>query len=311
MSIPTLMTAEQLTCYVDSHIKDIITEPDLPEIPWNSTLSDHLPVFMIDGNMKIMSWNILNERYIGHLKPAYKADNPTVDISQRISHCAFTAEEYTETRERLIVDYVVNKIDDGFVVCLQEVSPQFVSALSQYYMHRNAGMAEDDDNVVKLRTHVSDTAKSEQDMNATFWDAKCYNLQDCAKISAPDCGIWEKELKYIIIETAADKNPFAVVNVHVGYHCNKQYAELLLAHFTATPVMPVFVCGDFNCSARAPVPDCSEAVERIADVYSHPVYMFAVPPAPYYTHVNKYQNTRSTALQLDKFDYIMVMKNDK
>lgn len=309
MSVPTIMNAEQLTCFIESHLRDVITEPNLAEFPWESTLSDHMPVFMITAEKKIMSWNLLNPRFLKHLQPSMCMDSKSpVDFSQRLSHSVLALESHGQLRESMQVDYISNKIDDGYIVCLQEVSPHVLAQIKTYFMDRNASMAEDDDNVVGFGFHVNEVSASGQDMNVTMWDSKRYEVDMLSVMDARDCGLDGGQLSYVTLTNKeAEKDRFAVVNVHIKYHCNKQYACMLLKTFLDLPTMPVYVCGDFNCSARSAIPNCSDAVERIAEAYADPAFEFAVPSAPYFSHVNKFQNTLSTARMLDKFDYIMIM----
>ena len=289
--------------------KGILQGVKLPHFPWVSSLSDHLPrTAVLQGKratIRIMTWNTNNPAYGKWLKR--RADTDTgEDLSQRIEWILGPDSNDPNTRLLEIASVIYQRVEEGYVVCLQEVGE---------YLHTKIQELANNSNNKDLTYVVSNFEKednNEFNENLTIFDIKFYELLEHTDVNAPDLGIPDNKLVVLKLRPKQDNKEiltFNLVNVHVSWKKNKAYAALLTELFVDPKKNTLgIVCGDFNCSSR--YPDRKNGVDHLMDCYNDTDFRIAMNPEHdrrEYTHINTIQNAKTTFDQLDCFDYIMLI----
>lgn len=301
-----LMTARELAIFTEEKVKGLVTDKDMAHIPWESNLSDHLMQSYFDGkDIRVATWNVLNPKYIKHLAKREDPDVPGVDMSQRLHNMPFASAGYAAHRLPLIADIVLCKVFEGYVVCLQEVGPDLVQRIND-----NLNAFRDRVNHIEIvyqPTVEFGKSAAPANCNVTMWDTARYTKSGETRIFAPACGTHYGILPVITLQTSQTYRRFDVVNVHVAFGKNAEYAEALLTAYTDRPA---FVAGDFNATCRFPRREGGKA-DHIMECYGDARFLFAAEnDEPYFSHVNTFENTRDCRLQLDKFDHILAINNE-
>lgn len=266
---------------------------DLEKFPWISDASDHLPQTMVlEGKVKLMSWNILNRKYLKWMLPRIEDG---VDISQRLHHIFADEDDKERIRNNSIVDILVYHLQQGFIVCLQEASPSVLSDV-------NKSIGTMDLEVVKIEN-------GEGNFNAVLFDQSLFNMDTIMKLTAIGCRE-DDGLPIIRFTNNSTKFAFWVLNVHVDFGKNQKYADALLSDAnTDKEKTPMIICGDFNASSRWPKRD--NDVDHISVCYADPAFKFVMNESIYFadtlSHVNTFQNAKKTYDQMDRFDHIITM----
>jgi Endonuclease/Exonuclease/phosphatase family len=303
-----LMTARELMDFTEEKVKGIVTDKDIAHIPWGSNLSDHLMQSYFDGkDIRIATWNVLNPKYIRHLAPSEDPDAPGVDMSQRLHNMPFASVGYAAHRLPLIAAIVVDMVAAGYIMCLQEVAPELVESIAAVVAARN--VASPDAKPLVLSEVKTDESTDHTNCNLTMWDTARYMQEAIHMFNAPKCGAKSGLVTAVTLKTTESRRSFDIINVHVAFGKNEEYARTLMNTYVNRPApVTAFVAGDFNVSCRfAPLGNVN--TDYIVTCYDlTEQFLFAVEnEEPYFSHVNTYENTLDCRLQLDKFDHILAI----
>lgn len=306
---PDLMSAYDLHYLVERETKDLLPEVDTLRIPWSEPCSDHLPIKFIDPTrgIRILSWNCLNRKHLKWLQPDI-AENGR-DQSQRLHGTMFADEgkQVQDAREEAIAVRVVDWINtERFVVCLQEVSNGVLKRIQRIQKEISEGKTQG--NFADMRVFVTRERFAGDEPKSTE-DDRCmilWNDHEYAMVGIPRTlrvpGIRD-ETSFIAMRKWDSGVAFTLVNVHIKYGFNKQYARRFLELF-ASEETPTVIVGDFNCSARD---FDGDTVDGGLSEYRNSAFKFPRPEAPFYTGVQTYKNVFTTRKMLDKIDYVMLM----
>jgi hypothetical protein len=178
-------------------------------------LSDHKPVFATYGDIKLVSWNILNRIYTHH----QLNDNGE---HQGLKDHPMVQPDFQDDREYLLMQKIDSYFTDDTVVLLQEVSVQMFELLIAKYPRR---------------FYALPTSAKNNNYNVTLVPL-VYNLHGILT----DLEIFDLEYKTTRIW---------LTNVHVKFGGNCLLRDSLLE---IVPTHPMIVAGDFNASLRIPPP---------------------------------------------------------
>lgn len=297
--------------------KKIVQGDALPHMPWPSVLSDHLLRYgTFEGTasnptVRIGTWNTLNPAYQNWLKPRYQ-EGTNVDLSQRLWWMFDPKVNDTKTRIREIASIVCDKVQNGYVMCLQEVGMELYEEIRNIYNNINPNIKE---NLMMFTSREETEDDGSKNLNLVLFDNRFYVLINEWRIDVPELKSPEDTLQVLLLEvkpgTVVGKSePFCVVNVHVSWKKNKQYSDQFKKLFGKGKQFEqlTFICGDFNCSARNP--DRKNGVDHFDDFYADGSFgvldCSGGANGPLYSHVNTFENAKSTYDQVDCFDYILV-----
>jgi hypothetical protein len=306
-----------------NYMKERLITPadDLKDMPWSNITSDHAKRVSSydvgDGGapIRIGTWNTLNPAYQNWLKPRMFKDEPGVDLSQRLWHIFDPAKNDVYTRIGMIAAEVCQLVEQGFVMCLQEVGQSLIDAIKA----KATGFGGLANNIGMMRSRLEDEARDQINCNLVVFDLRVYEEEGRHLIEIPNVDHPEDKLAIIALRRRMD-NPtepgvkpviFLVVNAHISWKKNKQYSDLFKNTFGKDKHYPqlTFIAGDFNCSSRT---DIQVSVERFADFYVDDdikVLDCGMGHGEYFSHVNTFENAGSTYNQIDCFDYILVVNS--
>jgi len=309
-----LVTAEEFCklteegCAKFNTLYKITKETNLDEFPWDYELSDHLPVYFDDGKsgFKIMSFNVNNPKFSRHLSRSTHHGEQE-DISQRISESNLAKKALDDGRLHALAVFILHRVMQGFVVCLQEVGNGLHTKLREIVNQSYGSYA----------FHIRDSefkcnsGERMYDCNSVLFDMFRYTLVEVSAMVLTEANLINNHLDVLTLKsTENEKMLIKLANVHVKFRYNHKYARAFAAAASDLTV-PLFVCGDFNCSSRYPKRPHDPA-DHLMDHYSDPNFAFArhAPHVLQYSHVGRFDNAKSTYNQLDCIDYIMVVRPD-
>lgn len=278
-----LVKAKEFCEKVESELQKIKISNDSFIDLGDNALSDHLPLeYNHFGMFKVFTMNLLNPIYLKHLQDE--------DIgSQRLNFTKLARNDFTEERTRLQKELIVEKLQEKFILCLQEVSiemTKWITSLEDTY---------------NFQTNInSDNGKNR---NITLFSKKT-NIKVKKSAYFPTNNTAFVTSGYLDLELNSVN--FTVVNVHVPFQQNKFFKEALN---NIDPQKTVVICGDLNISSRLPKIGLSD---HLLDYYNDECYNFPSPEKPFFTAINKFQNTIDENLQgscnrmYDFMDHIII-----
>ena len=168
--------------------KKIVQGDALPHMPWPSVLSDHLLRYgTFEGTasnptVRIGTWNTLNPAYQNWLKPRYQ-EGTNVDLSQRLWWMFDPKVNDTKTRIREIASIVCDKVQNGYVMCLQEVGMELYEEIRNIYNNINPNIKE---NLMMFTSREETEDDGSKNLNLVLFDNRFYVLINEWRIDVPD-----------------------------------------------------------------------------------------------------------------------------
>jgi len=278
--------------------------PQSDAVVWDSSYtSDHLPVtaMLPNESIALLSWNLCNSVWM-------KYQEAREDSGQRLyDHPAF-AKENRESRLLAQKDYIEKQIvqhqNNGLIIFLQEVSPLMSLILEKCFDRTHhvlrfvTNAKETNFNVTMLPRH-----------NVTYNYVYGYGFSDKFKEFSK-----QKTAAIYVIKLNANNENIVIVNAHLDFGTNKQFAEALLAESDLRNIR-IFVAGDFNASLRTPV---AGECDNVTAIYSDYTRFNFFSRDPTYNHLNLFRNTVDKSVpgledgavsrMYDRFDHFMVAR---
>lgn len=279
-----MVTSESLSDYIENMLSIIPEQtnglPDWPE----DALSDHLPVYGKVRGINIITFNVLNPRWLHYITD----DNGQ---GQNLKHCKFVEMENRMLRIYLMV---LSWIKSGYIVCLQEVDNNLFRLLRS-----NSSVI----------SYVSNTIQHcNYNRNVIVWSETYFERKtdDRTDRSDTDMSSITKAGNIWKFFSKTKNRSFYLQNVHISYGKNRTYIELIQKFLLKLRVQELIICGDFNATSRRLSPDV-EYNEPIT-VYPSNFHFLKRTTPTVYTHCNRRENVPSEKYQMDVFDYICVLR---
>jgi endonuclease/exonuclease/phosphatase family metal-dependent hydrolase len=285
-------TASALVALVDADCAAMGTRENAEDIPWMEETSDHAIVTATIGALRFASWNVASDAWAEYFRPAI---DPVTgeDMSQRLSRQPFATP--SEARHMTQARRILQMVDDGFVVCLQEASSQLVDLVGA------ASAALKIPTPAMIITNRSESGAD--DFHVTIWNPDLYGISQQFDHHPPSCDMVHGNSIVVLRAIATDGSSISFANVHVDFRGNEKLAATA-TYITNQIGHDVCFIGDFNVSCRAAT--VGLRADHITAHYTDGRFSFAAPsPGSAITGVNAFRNTGSTALMLDRLDHIM------
>jgi hypothetical protein len=285
-------TAQEIVGLVDTECAAMGVIDTAKEIPWMEETSDHTIVTATVGAVRFASWNVASDAWADYFRPAIDPAT-SEDMSQRLSRQLFATP--SEARHKTQARRILQLVNDGFVVCLQEASSQlvdFVGAASVALNIPTPGM---------VITNRSESGAD--DFHVTIWNPDLYGISQEFDYHPPSCDMVHGNSIAVLKATATDGSFVSFANVHVDFKGNEKLAAAAI-YISNQVGHDVYFIGDFNVSCRSATVNLR--ADHITAHYASSRFSFAAPsPGAAVTGVNAFRNTGSTALMLDRLDHVM------
>ena len=282
-------------------------DTDEEDFPWAiDELSDHLPISMelktadFGFKARVVTWNVLNKKYIRHLQPTEKNDN------QRLgNHAIANMDPAAQTsREWNVAQRIIAYFDlrESTILCLQEVSASLMEILGRqlgelYSLLVTRTNREKDSDVV-TNCNMVIVHKNKYTMNSRIpvipgeIDEKT-NIQ-CRS----ECDVFQ------LIHTDSG-TVFNVISVHLPWSTD-DYPKMFLDFKTEHKTI---IAGDFNRGVRYPIAKDGMHMRVYSDLrFKFPALKICnTNKGEIFSHVCHLQNVGSHDRMIERFDHIIIM----
>jgi len=305
--LPHYVTVEQYCVHLNDSIERFLERVDVDkeDFPWDKACpSDHTPVMapFYVGPMKvstIITWNVLNKKFIKHLQKTEKNDN------QRLGNhpIANMDPDAQMLREQDVIGLVLGSFRamSDIIMCLQEASYDVVSKLRKQLDATHL--------IVTTRHNRSNGEIPYTNCNAVIIPRAHYELLGREPAIGPemDGDVIDKTVcEYFTLRHTGNSVVFNVLCVHLAWSASAHYEQLFLK--LKTPY-PTIIAGDFNKGVRYPIaPDKAHMRVYTNERYRFPNPRVAVYGSPAFSHVTYFQNAgHDTYRMLERFDHVVFM----
>jgi hypothetical protein len=275
------VSSEQYALEFDKVMKE---KPFSVEEPWPSNAtSDHALIKANIGHgIVIVSWNLLNSVYM-------KWQEKVTDNGPRLYDHPMVQKENRESRLVKQFKILQQELENGSVLCLQEVSESMLELLTQTNC--------------EMRSYWTNSSKK-SNFNVICHKITGYGFLDAPRmeVNDPDNHL-EGSTNVIILRTQFYN--ISILNVHVDFGYNTLLRDAVLRYVNYTN-SPLLVVGDFNASSRLPV---MASIENITTIYNDSRFLFYMDKEHMdYTHLTTFKNAGGSLERMrERIDYFMLV----
>lgn len=285
-------TAEEFSKKFEDDMEKFHTKSPNYQWPQNAP-SDHVLICGDFNGMLIVTYNLLNKKYLHHLQ-----DSPSADrMHQRLQSHDMANPSFHETRIERHLMHLRELMRVAAVICLQEVSLEMYASLIALFKASSTML-------------VSCQKNGPENLNVTMYDARILELLDASHPESTN-GISQR----LHFRDKWHPCEFYLMNVHVSFGANPILRDQLL-EFSAQCKLPVVVAGDFNVSSYQPPAGKSD---NLVSVYGNSRFRFFCHAYddPPFSAVQRFENTiepnrkgsenGDVKRMLDRLDHVMLL----